>query len=95
MAEHEHADNHPGVGEYVEIGAFLALLTAIEVGLFFAGVVKVILIPTLIFLTVMKFALVVLWFMHLRFDHKVFRRLFLVGVALAGVVFSVVLLISP
>ena len=97
MADPTHDDahgDHPGVGQYVEIGAILALLTAIEVSLFFAKIDQAIAIPALIFLTVLKFVLVVLWFMHLRFDHRVFRRLFFTGVVLAGIVFSVVLVIS-
>jgi hypothetical protein len=39
-----------------------------------------------------KFSLVVLWFMHLRFDSPVFKRLFVAGVILALSVFLVVLL---
>ncbi|HWH31096.1 MAG TPA: cytochrome C oxidase subunit IV family protein [Egibacteraceae bacterium] len=91
---HDEHDSHPGVGQYIEIGAILALLTAIEVSLFFADIASAVEVPALLFLTVLKFVLVILWFMHLRFDHKVFRRLFFTGVALAGVVFSVVLVIS-
>jgi cytochrome c oxidase subunit 4 len=87
--EHEH----PGVGQYVEIGIILAVMTLLEVVLyesFDAGLEKAIGIPALIILTILKFVLVVLWFMHLRFDHKLFRRLFFAGVILAGVVFSIV-----
>ena len=98
MADSTHGadahDDHPGVGQYIEIGAILALLTGIEVSLFFADIPSAIEIPALIVLTIMKFVLVILWFMHLRFDHKVFRRLFFTGVVLAGLVFSIVLVVS-
>jgi len=91
---HDAHGDHPGVGQYVEIGAILAMLTAIEVALFYADLARNVVIPTLLFLTVMKFVLVILWFMHLRFDHRVFRRLFFTGIALAAFVFSVVLVVS-
>lgn len=87
----EHA--HPGVGQYVEIGVILAVMTLLEVILFESfdrGLLKSVGIPALIILTILKFMLVVLWFMHLRFDHKLFRRVFFVGVGLALLVFGIV-----
>jgi cytochrome c oxidase subunit IV len=89
----EHG-NHPSVGQYVEIGVILAVLTAIEVALFFADVPREVTIPALLFLTAMKFILVVAWFMHLRFDHRIFRRLFIGGALLAGVLFAILILIQ-
>jgi len=34
---------------------------------------------------------VITWFMHLRFDGKIFKQLFLGGLALAGVVYVITL----
>ena len=87
----EHG-GHPGVGQYVEIFVILAVLTGIEVGLygFRESLGTVVTTPALLFLTALKFMLVVLWFMHLRFDHKLFRRVFFVGIGLAVLVFAVV-----
>lgn len=90
-AEEEH---HPGVKEYVEIGIILAVLTAIEVGLYFAPVPRAVAVPALLGLTAAKFVLVVLWFMHLRFDSKWFRRLFWTGVIGASALFLVTVLIT-
>ena len=95
MAETEYDKDHthPGVGQYVEIGVILAVMTLLEVILyesFDRGLLLSVGIPALIILTILKFMLVVLWFMHLRFDHKLFRRLFFVGVGLAGLVFGIV-----
>jgi cytochrome c oxidase subunit IV len=42
-------------------------------------------------LMAIKFALVVLWFMHLRFDSAIYKRMFVAGLALALSVFIVVL----
>jgi cytochrome c oxidase subunit IV len=87
---------HPSVGQYVEIGVILAVLTAIEVGLYYAGQAgtpSAVTIPGILFLTVMKFALVVLWFMHLRFDNRLLRRVFVGGLALAAALYAIVALI--
>jgi cytochrome c oxidase subunit 4 len=89
MAEEEHGF-HPGASEYIQIGVILAVLTAFEVGLFLFEVDSRLATPVLLVLTVVKFALVVFWFMHLRFDSPIFRRLFVVGLLLAFAVFGVV-----
>ena len=47
------------------------------------------LMGSLIILMVVKFALVVLWFMHLKFDSRLYLRLFVAGLVLALAVFSV------
>jgi cytochrome c oxidase subunit IV len=91
--EHEPEHTHPGVGQYVEIGIILAVMTALEVVIlesFDAGLSTAIGIPALIILTVLKFLLVVMWFMHLRFDHKMFRRFFYIGVLLSIFVYGIV-----
>ena len=48
-------------------------------------------VPALLAFAVIKFALVGLWFMHLRFDSRLFRRFFLTGLVLALLVFGAVL----
>ena len=80
----EHA--HPGDAEYVKIALILALLTALEVSTYFIDF-GVLMVPTLIVLMVVKFAMVALWFMHLRFDSRLFRRVFVFGLGLAVTVY--------
>jgi cytochrome c oxidase subunit IV len=94
MAEQDGPRPHPGVGEYVEIAVILAVVTGAEVALFFADVPPEITVPTLLFLTAIKFALVVMWFMHLRFDNRLFRQLFIAGLVLATIVYAVVVAIT-
>ena len=89
MADTEHSD-HPGVAEYVQIGVILAVITGIEVALFFVDLPRTVTVPSLLFLTAIKFVLVVAWFMHLRFDNRLFRRLLIVGLTVAVAVFTVV-----
>jgi caa(3)-type oxidase subunit IV len=80
---------HPGPAEYLKIGAILVVITSVEVGLYYAGLSETALVATMMPLSWLKFALVVLWFMHLRFDNPFFRQLFIGGLALAVVVFTV------
>jgi caa(3)-type oxidase subunit IV len=87
-----HERPHPGPGEYVKIAAILAVVTAIEVGAYYVtGLSDAILSAALLVMMVIKFALVGLWFMHLRFDSPMFRRLFVGGIILALVIYTIVL----
>jgi len=70
----EHA--HPSTTTYVTIFAVLFVITVVEVGVFYVGLVRPLLVSTLIVLSAVKFTLVVGYYMHLRFDHRIFRVLF-------------------
>ena len=83
---------HPSAKEYIRIGVILAVLTGLEIAASYADVRSAILIPTLYILAVVKFALVVLWFMHLKFDDRRYARFFLMGLALATTLYLVVLI---
>jgi cytochrome c oxidase subunit 4 len=82
---------HPSELQYVGVALVLAVVTGIEVAVYYISAVKDALVPILLTLSVVKFSLVVLWFMHLRFDSRIFRRLFVAGLALAVFVYIVVL----
>jgi caa(3)-type oxidase subunit IV len=82
---------HPTPREYVRIFLILLTLTALEVSAVYAHIGSW-LIPTLFVLAVTKFALVVLWFMHLKFDDRRFSRFFLMGLAGALTLYLVVLM---
>lgn len=92
QTDDEHATHHPGRTTYIEIAGILAVMTVLEVLLyvFREPLGRAVTTPALIILTVGKFILVGAWFMHLRFDHPVLRRLFLGGLALAAVIFGIV-----
>jgi cytochrome c oxidase subunit 4 len=83
----EHA--HPGPLEYIKVAFVLAVLTAIEVGVWYIKGLKAAVAPVLILLAVGKFSLVGLYFMHLKFDTRLFRRLFIMGIILAIIVYIV------
>lgn len=86
-----HRTTHPGPAEYVQIGAILALLTSIEVAVYYLNIQRGLFVTILLALSASKFAFVVMWFMHLRFDNRIFSTMFVGGFALAASLFIVVL----
>jgi cytochrome c oxidase subunit 4 len=87
-----HGDvKHPGEAEYVRIAVILALITGVEVAVYYMSALKSVLIPILVVLAVTKFTMVALFFMHLKFDSRLFRRLFVTGIVLAIIVYTIAL----
>jgi cytochrome c oxidase subunit IV len=79
---------HPSDRSYVGIALILAVITAAEVATFYLeDELGSILIPALIVMMIVKFAMVAGWFMHLRFDSNLFTRLFVSGILLAVAVY--------
>lgn len=83
--------HHPTPRAYVKVAAVLAIVTALEVAIYYVTAVGDLLVPMLIGFAFIKFFLVVSWFMHLKFDSHLFRRLFVAGLVLAMLVFGFVL----
>ena len=83
--------HHPGDAEYIRIGLTLAAITAFEVALFYVEIERALLIPILVIASAAKFVIVVSFFMHLKFDSKLFTVIFVSGFVLAAAVFSVAL----
>lgn len=77
----EHA--HPGYREYVTIAVILAVITAAEVMVYYQESMRSVLVPILFVLSITKFTLVALFFMHLKFDNPLFTALFSGPLALA------------
>jgi cytochrome c oxidase subunit 4 len=90
-AEAVHVEKHPGPLEYIQIGAILAVITAIEVAIYYLDISYTLLVVALIVFSLAKFSLVVLWFMHLKFDHPLFSSMFVLGFLLAATIFAVAL----
>jgi cytochrome c oxidase subunit IV len=85
----EHA--HPDEIKYVKVAAILAILTAAEVGVIYVSAWHSFSRPLLGAMMLVKFTMVAAYFMHLKFDSKIFRRLFIVGIILALAVYGVAL----
>mgnify|MGYP003577414385 CR=1 FL=1 len=79
MAEHQaHQEHHAHAttGTYLRIAAVLVMITLLEVGVFYVPAFQGGLVPILLVLSAIKFALVVMFYMHLKFDNKFFALLF-------------------
>ena len=88
------AHAHPSDWQYIKIALLLAVLTALEVFTYFESVHNLsdaVLYVVLTVLMVLKFVYVVAWFMHLKFDSIIFRRVFQVGIAMALAVYLIML----
>ncbi len=89
-APHVH---HPGAREYVRIFFILVAITALEVAIYFVrDTIGGWFLPILFGLMISKFTIVVLWYMHLKFDDRRFARFFVMGLAGATTLYLVVLL---
>ena len=85
--------SHATVGFYWMVGAILAVITGIEVAIFYIPALGGALVPMLLLLSAGKFTLVVMFFMHLKFDSKWFTNLFLAGLSLAIFMVSALVII--
>jgi cytochrome c oxidase subunit 4 len=73
-AEHEH----PTAKTYMIVFAILTVITIIEVAAYYVPGLpdSRIFVPALLIMSAAKFAIVVMFYMHLKYDHKLFRALF-------------------
>ena len=84
--------HHPGAREYVRIFFILVAITALEVAIYFVrDTIGGWFLPILFGLMISKFTIVVLWYMHLKFDDRRFARFFVMGLAGATTLYLVVL----
>jgi cytochrome c oxidase subunit 4 len=93
MTTDQH-DHHPTPAQYWKIAAFLAVVTGIEVAMYYIDkdlglgfLNAAVLIP----LSALKFFVVVGWFMHIRFEKPMISRFFTAGFVLAIALYLVVL----
>lgn len=92
----EPVHEHPSSGVYVKIGLVLFVLTALEVGLYeftygeHAGATGAALqpffVPLLLALSAGKFALVAMYYMHLKQDSRLFSGVFVFPLIIAIVI---------
>lgn len=107
MSSHaaSHDDHaHPTPGLYLKVAVILFVFTALEVLAYEVGhrptmplhaVVEPMVVPILLVLSAAKFALVAMFYMHLKQDSRLFTNLFVWPILIAAVVIlSLILLIS-
>jgi cytochrome c oxidase subunit 4 len=90
----EHS--HPRAAVYAKVGLVLFVLTALEVGLYeitygehagsSASAIQPFFVPLLLLLSAFKFALVAMYYMHLKQDSKLFSGIFVFPLTIAAVI---------
>lgn len=80
--------SHPQPMEYIKVALVLSVITAVEVAAIYTPARNTpgLIVPALLILSALKFSMVVLWYMHLRFDSRLFSYLFFGGLGLTGAV---------
>ena len=92
IAGDEH--HHPTPRQYVLIAIVLVVVTGVEIATSYLNTGHTNLIIVALFLmAALKFVLVAAWYMHMRNDQPFFRRLFVVGLIGAGIVYGIVMLV--
>ncbi len=89
-----HEPAHPTASLYFKVGLVLFVLTALEVGLYeitygehtgaLAPTIKPFFVPLLLLLSAAKFALVAMFYMHLKQDSKLFTGVFVFPLIIAA-----------
>ena len=75
----DHAEHHhPGWSTYWKVALILGLITVGEVWMYYVPAITAsrVFVPALLTLSALKFGIVVAFYMHLKYDHKLFRALF-------------------
>ena len=75
---------------YVRIAAILAAITALEVATYYVDF-GALFLPSLLIMMAVKFYIVVSFFMHLRYENKLFSWVFYSGLFLAMIVYAIFL----
>jgi cytochrome c oxidase subunit 4 len=89
---HPHAhhapgeEDHPRAGTYTRIAVTLVILTALEVAVYYVESIRAYLVPILIVLMIIKFALVAMYYMHLKQDSRLFSGLFVFPIIIAVII---------
>ena len=84
---------HPTPLTYFKVAMALSAITGVEVAIFYANWLGHGIIPVLAILSGIKFAMVAMFYMHLRYDNRLFSGLFMGGLGVAlGVLLSLMAL---
>jgi cytochrome c oxidase subunit IV len=84
---------HPTWKQYKWVALLLTLITVVEVWVYYipSFVATRLFVPTLLGMSAVKFGIVVAYYMHLKYDHKLFRALFIGPLIIAGLTMIVLL----
>ena len=99
MAEQElhpaqaHESSHPSPAKYILIATYLTLITIFEVLIYYVDALQDYFLWIFIALSAVKFYYVAMFYMHLKFDARIFKTLFIFGLVLATFIMVALLLL--
>ena len=98
MADHPaneavHEESHASRATYWLIALVLGILTLLEVAVFYVPLLHAVIVPILLVLSTAKFALVAMFFMHLKFDRPVLTTVFAGGIIVAASIIVAMMLL--
>jgi cytochrome c oxidase subunit IV len=78
IAHHPEEKEHPTWSTYWKVALFLTIVTVVEVAAYYipAWSTASFFPVSMLLLSGVKFTVVVMFYMHLRYDHRLFRTLF-------------------
>jgi heme/copper-type cytochrome/quinol oxidase subunit 4 len=82
------SEGHGSVALYVWVGVILAIVTGVEVAVFYIEALADVKVPIMVILSAAKVVLVVMFFMHLKMDRQVLTWIFVCGAGLALLMIS-------
>jgi len=92
-ADAAHVDNKFEI--FVQLAMLLAVITGVEIVMVYLPFIKWLIVGGLVVLSVVKFMLVIFYFMHLKWDKPFCTILFFIGLVLAcGTVWALIQLFS-
>lgn len=92
MVGENHEEKHGSVKLYLQFAGILSFITLVEWAIFKIESLRTMasfMIPALLVLSVVKFVMVCGWYMHLKYDHPMLRRVFIFALALTLLVFAI------
>jgi cytochrome c oxidase subunit 4 len=93
QTQHHDEHEHPGYATYLVVALVLTVITALEVAIFYIPALAGVIVPLLLTLSAGKFALVVMFYMHLKMDSRIFSGVFLAPMLLAVFVVSALIVL--
>lgn len=96
MSDAEHSEHSaPSAKQYVAIAVILAIITVAEVASveLLPASMKHLTVPILLSMTVAKALLVTLYYMHLKFDSRLFSYMFAGAIFVFGVPMGIVFMV--
>jgi heme/copper-type cytochrome/quinol oxidase subunit 4 len=91
--DHHHEEGHASAAFYVWIGVILAVVTGVEVAIFYIEAMDPYEAPLLVVLSAAKVVLVVMFFMHLKMEPRFVTWVFMAGVVLATFMVSALIVL--